>query len=368
MRVMDFTTEKRHEFTVDVAYHSVVDLLLTMWVLAQRMCEDPIGDLDIDDTFFDDFLDNADPIVANGLHQLESGEPWVALLTLVPLDEERGTVDGFIEFLANHDPVDIRTRMLWLYQEFNRDETELAARAAGGDTASLDALLDSPAFSHTKKKSWRETLRYLIGMEPEATRDFLVDILSAAQATAFREHEEEFRPYLESDFAAKEAMSNRLSPTRLVEIASNGISIEDRQMDIPILLLPSMVARPWVVLAESPALYIMCYPVSDRTLASDPDAPPSWLVKLHKALGDERRLKILRRLASDDASLVELSNELDIPKSTLHHHMMLLRAAGLIRVHVGDDKRYELRDETLPEAATYLNHYIHRSNDAEEIT
>jgi hypothetical protein len=46
--------------------------------------------------------------------------------------------------------------------------------------------------------------------------------------------------------------------------------------------------------------------------------------------------------------------------------MMLLRAAGLIRVHVGEDKRYSLRDETLPEAATYLNHYIHRSTETEE--
>ncbi len=110
----------------------------------------------------------------------------------------------------------------------------------------------------------------------------------------------------------------------------------------------------------------MCYPVSDRTLASDPDAPPGWLVKLHKALGDEKRLKILRRLAGGDATLVELSTELDTAKSTLHHHMMLLRAAGLIRVHVGDDKRYSLRDETLPEAATYLNHYIHPTNDTEE--
>ncbi len=38
---------------------------------------------------------------------------------------------------------------------------------------------------------------------------------------------------------------------RLVEIASNGISIGDRHVATPVVLMPSMVARPWVVLAEA---------------------------------------------------------------------------------------------------------------------
>lgn len=366
MHIMDFTTEKRQEFAVTVTYHSVVDLLISMWVIGQAECDDPVTDLDIGDDFADAILAKLDAPTRAHLEELGSGEPWIALLTLVPIATEGGSVQDFLDFLAEHDPVDLRARLLWLYQEFSQDETELAAHAAAGDTDALDELLDGPSFGHAKKKHWRETLRYLLAMDPEETRDLIVSMLTNVHRSAFMDHEEEFRPFLEADFAAKKTMSNRLSPTRLVEIASNGISIEDRQMDVPILLMPSMVARPWVVLAESASVYIMCYPVSDRTLASDPDAPPGWLVKLHKALGDERRLKILRRLASTDASLVELSKELGLAKTTLHHHMMLLRSAGLIRVHVGDDKRYSLRDETLPEAATYLNHYIHKSNELEE--
>lgn len=101
------------------------------------------------------------------------------------------------------------------------------------------------------------------------------------------------------------------------------------------------------------------YPVSDDILEADADAPPQWLVKLHKALGDDRRLRVLRTLAEGDASLAELADTVDIAKSTLHHHLMLLRSAGLVRVHVGDDKRYSLREETLGDAASTLDHYIH---------
>lgn len=366
MKIMDYTTERRAEFAVDVTYHSVVDLLLSLWILGQDACGDPVDELDVGDTYFDELLERFDPDALSTFKELGSGEPWIALLSLVPTAGEGGTVAEFISFFEDHDPVDLRGRLIWLYQEFNEAEAALAASAAAGERDAIDKLLDSKPFSSQVKKAWRETLRGLLEMDPQGTREVLASIMRAAQSAGFDKYETEFRPYIESDYAAKKAMSNRLSPQRLVEIASNGISIEDRNSDTPILLMPSMVARPWVVLSESPNVYIMAYPVSDRTLSSDPDAPPSWLVKLHKALGDEKRLKILRRLAQDDASLVELTAELDIPKSTLHHHMMLLRAAGLIKVHVGDNKRYSLRDETLPEAATYLNHYIHRSPENDE--
>lgn len=368
MKIMDYTAERRAEFAVDVTYHSVVDLLLSLWIMGQDACGDPIEDLDVGGDYFDELIESLGTATRDRLNELGSGEPWIALLSLVPTAGEGGSVDEFLEFFDSHDPVDLRARLVWLYQEFNESEAELAAKAAAGDREAVDALLETKPFSSRVKKPWRETLRALLEMDPPATRDYLSSIMRGAQGAGFEKYEREFRPYIESDFAAKKAMSNRLSPQRLVEIASNGISIEDRNADTPILLMPSMVARPWVVMSESPNVYIMAYPVSDRTLASDPDSPPAWLVKLHKALGDEKRLKILRRLAQSDASLVELTAELDIPKSTLHHHMMLLRAAGLIRVHVGDDKRYSLRDETLPEAATYLNHYIHRSPEHEETT
>jgi DNA-binding transcriptional ArsR family regulator len=367
-KIMDYTTERKQAVDVSVTYHSAVDLLLALWAIGSKECGDPIDEIEIGDAFFDELVDKATPETAAALAEIGSGDTWIAMLSLVPAAGEGGSVTDFIEFLEGHNSVDLRSRMIWLYQEFDRSESIVAARAAAGDEGAVDQLLELPAFDHTSKKAWRESLRYLLSLTPDGTRDVLVSVLRDVLTTGFASYEEEFRGYLEADAKSKKSMAMRLSPERLVEIATNGISIEERRIDTPVLLVPTMVARPWVVLAESPEMLIMGYPVSDRTLRSDPDAPPQWLVKLHKALGDERRLKILRRLAQNDASLVELTKELDISKSTLHHHMMLLRAAGLIKVHMGEDKRYSLRDETLPEAATYLNHYIHKSNETREET
>ena len=366
MKVKDYTVERRSAVSISVKYSSAVDLLLSLWIIAETECGTPLGDLDVEDDFFNGILDDLTPETRAKLAPMPSGGTWISLVTLLPEAGDGQTIDEFLTFLAGYDPIDLRQKMIILYQDFDEDERQIVADAAEGLPGAVDRLLDLSAFSSAEAKAWRETLRYLLELEPAETARILVSTLTEIHEQAFKEHEAEFRQYLEEDYKAKRSMARRLSPERLVEIASDGISIEDRHVATPVDLMPSLVSRPWVVLAEATDLLIMPYPVSDRTLSSDPDAPPQWLVKLHKALGDERRLRILRRPAQSDAGLVELATEADVAKSTMHHHMMMLRAAGLVKVHMGGDKRYSLRHETLPEAATYLNHYIHRSQETRE--
>lgn len=366
MKIKDYTIDRKQAVNVSVKYSSAVDLLLSLWIIKESDCGDPLGDLDVEDRFFDDLLDGLDGETKAMMEPIPSGGTWIGLLTLLPEAGDGQSISEFLRFLEGYDPVDLRYKLIMLYQDFDEPSQLLAADAAEGLPGSVDALLELPVFTIDKAKAWRETLAHLLALEPADTTKLLVSVLRNVQDQSFGKHEPEFREFLEADYRSKRSMARRLSPQRLVELASNGISVEDRRVATPIVLMPSMVARPWVVMAEAADVLIMAYPVSDRTLLSDPDAPPRWLVKLHKALGDERRLRILRRLADSDATLAELSAETDIAKSTLHHHMMLLRAAGLVKVHMGGDKQYSLREETLPEAATYLSHYIHRSSEQTE--
>lgn len=50
------------------------------------------------------------------------------------------------------------------------------------------------------------------------------------------------------------------------------------------------------------------------------------------ALGDETRIKIIRLLQDDERRLEDIARTLDIPQSTLSHHLRVLRSAGLIQV------------------------------------
>jgi DNA-binding transcriptional ArsR family regulator len=106
---------------------------------------------------------------------------------------------------------------------------------------------------------------------------------------------------------------------------------------------------------------IFCFSVSDETLAAAAnDDPPAFLVRRLRALADERRLRLLRRLNRERTTLQELATEFDLPKTTLHYHLAILRAAGLI--HLRDDAsrqytpypRYSVRAEAIPGALDAL--------------
>lgn len=67
--------------------------------------------------------------------------------------------------------------------------------------------------------------------------------------------------------------------------------------------------------------------------------------KLHKALSDETRLKILLFLQEGELCVCEIVEALGKPQSTVSHHLFLLQNAGLIKVRKkGRWNMYSLSD------------------------
>ncbi len=149
-----------------------------------------------------------------------------------------------------------------------------------------------------------------------------------------------------------------MGPPALVEAATNGVTFKMQPQITGVMLIPSKIIRPWTVIMEHEGLGIFAYSVSDEHLMADADAPPSYLVDLFKALGDERRLRILGILSEGEAALMDIAERLDLAKSTAHHHLRILRTAGLVRVTVGDSKGYSLRRDQIPETARLLDAYL----------
>lgn len=52
--------------------------------------------------------------------------------------------------------------------------------------------------------------------------------------------------------------------------------------------------------------------------------------RIHKALSDETRLRILAYLRNGELCVCELYEALGMPQSTVSHHLFLLQTAGLI--------------------------------------
>ena len=82
------------------------------------------------------------------------------------------------------------------------------------------------------------------------------------------------------------------------------------------------------------------------------------MLRLYKALSDEKRLRILKRLVTGSATLQELADAVGLAKSSTHHHMVILRSAGLVTVTEDLQRLYTLRTDTIPEASDLLNAFL----------
>lgn len=125
----------------------------------------------------------------------------------------------------------------------------------------------------------------------------------------------------------------------------------------PLLLVPQYHFRPWILGSEDEQIHVVLYPA--ELAQAEPGAPPPSLLRLTRALADENRLRIIRFLAQEPLGLSELTERTGLAKSTVHHHMVLLRTSGLVIVHAERfDGRYALRPGWLNLLADRLDRFV----------
>ena len=83
------------------------------------------------------------------------------------------------------------------------------------------------------------------------------------------------------------------------------------------------------------------------------------MLRLHRALGDDTRLRILRLLRDRDWYLTEIAERLELSKPTIKHHLAQLRAAGLVTLtEEGGLSYFSLRRDRLDDASSELKRYL----------
>jgi DNA-binding transcriptional ArsR family regulator len=277
---------------------------------------------------------------------------------LVPLAYEAPAPRTVESLLGHIETVDAREILLLFvgYHDYHMRRTvapEVMRDAVHGDRAAARQLIDSfDAFP-----DWQQFAERLLATDPEVIKQELLAILRGWYERAWSSEEERVLPILTRDAESKRAMALEMPFDRFVETATNGVSFVPHAGVDRLVLIPSWVNRPWVSYAEYGGAIFLVYPVADESLIADDDAPPLRLLRLTKALGDEKRLRILRILAAGPKTLVELAELLEVPKTTMHHHMVTLRSAGLVAVGAGA-KEYRLRGDVMPNLAQMLGGYL----------
>jgi DNA-binding transcriptional ArsR family regulator len=195
--------------------------------------------------------------------------------------------------------------------------------------------------------------------DPAGVHERIVTVLRGWQIP-FSGIEDRVLAILERDYDDRAGDRQRLSPADLIETTTGGVRYLPEPGIGRVILAPSYFSRPYNFLMSARDWRLFGYPVADSALGpSDALTPPLSVVRLHRALGDDTRLRILKLLASRDLYLTEIAQQLELSKPTIKHHLAQLRSAGLVTItESGTVMYYSLRRNRLDDASDELKRFL----------
>jgi DNA-binding transcriptional ArsR family regulator len=347
---------RRQALIVEIEASPAYEFLMSLCVYSDREGDYEEG-YEIGQAWFDSIRQKTSPALLEtieqfGFHRHEMWEHISALAYTCPPPRD---VPTFLAFLQTIDPLELRLHMLGYYVRQHRRATppEVIYAAATGDLEAQRKLMRS---SFPDDANWQKTLRWILLLDAAAAKELLLEILRGWYDEVFREQEAQIMPILMRDVEARRALQATHSPEQVIEMCTGWEYVPEPGIR-RVLLIPSYVSRPYNGDAESGDTRIFFYPVADEHILADASAPPVHLLRLVKALGDERRLRLLKKLSTGAYTLQELADEFGVAKTTIHHHLIQLRSVGLVRMRMSD-KRYSLREDAVDHFGELLSRYL----------
>jgi DNA-binding transcriptional ArsR family regulator len=352
--VLDLSRPAGIELEIEVA--EAAEVLMSICALGDR---DDYETFDLGLEWLNARRESVPQDLLDAVDELMLGSMKVAahLLGIVYETPKPRTFAAFMERLEQTDPVEVKLHLFGHYDTTtNHLPPELVERAARGEPEARETFLES-LVEWTDK---HELVRTLLELDPDAVKARLVDLLPRWYELVFLPQAAEWRETAERDAEAKRVLSATHRPEQLVELATSGYQYTPAPAIRTIAMFPSWWMRPWVILWEHKGAKIFCYPIAP---APEEGAAPAEVARVYKALGDEGRLKLLRRLSESPLKLSEAAAELGVAKSTAHHHLAILRQAGFVTIRDEDENVYSLRGD-LPQAGELLNAYLGSSRSS----
>ncbi|MEB1807148.1 MAG: winged helix-turn-helix domain-containing protein [Bacillaceae bacterium] len=135
-------------------------------------------------------------------------------------------------------------------------------------------------------------------------------------------------------------LQQQLDASQLIEKLTNGI-IPPKESDRDALMIPQYHYSPTILHEKTIDQYIYFYPVDAKPVEAG--SPPIELMRTIRALSDENRMKILKYLAQGDRTFSDIQKFIGLAKSTVHHHLIVLRSSGLLSLVLYENQQHQYR-------------------------
>ena len=273
------------------------------------------------------------------------GEAWLNLLG-IPLDAGAPqTSERLVQAVDSLDPVELRLHLLgrhaWSWCTLaGIDDIEAAAR---GEAAASERLLAHPRYygGHA-----RASLGRLLTLDPVETRDHIADAIAVGSLRLLEPSaDDELRA---AGDAARSTLDRRPALEAIERVTAGYRYVPEPEAE-RVVLVPHLEPRLPLVLAQHRAARLIAY------LATPDRSSEDRLLALGRALSDPKRVEILALVGRGTGRAADLVAATGLTRSTVHHHLAQLRAAGLVALE-GNAKAYSYvpRREAADDAAALV--------------
>jgi len=257
------------------------------------------------------------------------GETWLNLLGVALDAGPPFSAERMLEALEATDGLELRRHLLGRYAWSwctlaGIDDIESAAE---GDPRAASRLLEHPRYYGGHALG---SLTTLLPLDADETRRRIVRAVEAAVALLPSTIEDELTA---AEAAAATVLGDRSDPLGAIERLTHGYRYVPEVEADRVVLVPHLEPALPLVLAQHRSARLVAY------LAAPERGAEEDLVALGRALSDPKRVEILALVGRGVDRAADLVEATGLTRSTVHHHLAQLRAAGLVALE-GNARAY----------------------------
>ncbi len=227
----------------------------------------------------------------------------------------------------------------------------------------VDALLSDSSLGMARPDDANQAENLLgLFVEVESSGALLKGALEEFVLRFFKEEELRIGTTLDDSLMAARKRAESVTVVELVEELSGGLRLEDLAHVSALTLVPSFWAGPLILFETLPdGTYVILFSARPRDTSLIPGDPvPDALMRALQAVSDPTRLRIIKILAAQPRSQIEIARELRLRPPTITHHLKILRMANLVRLteSTAGEKRYDVREVRLREIVGDLTRFV----------
>lgn len=345
MDVLHATSRKRETYQVEITNSLLWECALGV---AAATNDRLLDTLEKSRSYWETLKGSLSEDLQEDLNYVEKQNTWKALLQLLH-QKEFTHLEEFLTYINNLSSEALRYQCIPFIGNLQQEKR---AQAASGDKDAVRFLQEV-----TKGNSFFPSyIQFICEVELDVLKSHLIRVMQGWYEAVIQPEATKLEDSLLRDAKTKEKMKEKLHPEKLVEWATGGIAYVPEPSVYKVLLIPQFTYRPWNVEADLEGTKVFYYPIANESLQPDDTLMPShFLVQKHKALGDEVRLRIVKLLSKQDLTLQQLTEQLDMGKTTIHHHVKILKSAKLVDTA---DSKYTLRQKSLETLSVELSTYL----------